>query len=61
MTRITRMNLAHRRLTPNFTFIYVSGGGMNCVSCGMCVYRDCFVYVLSLGYSSSPELLELAL
>ena len=27
------MDLAHRRLTPDFTLYYVSGGGMNCVSC----------------------------
>ena len=32
------MDLPHRRLTPEFTFIYyVSGGGMNCVSCDICV------------------------
>ena len=33
----TRANLAHRRLTPDFTFIF--GGGMNCVSCDICVYH----------------------
>ena len=33
------MDLAHRRLTPDFTVIYVSGGGMNCVSCDICVYH----------------------
>ena len=36
-------DLAHRRLTPDFTFLYVSGGGMNCVSCGVCVYHLVFV------------------
>ena len=32
------MDLAHRRLTPDFT-LYVSGGGRNCVSCDICVYH----------------------
>ena len=33
------MDLAHRRLTPDFTFtiLYVSVGGMNGVSCDTCV------------------------
>ena len=39
------------------SLLYVSGGGMNCVSCDICVYKYhlWFVCVLSLGYSSAPE------
>ena len=59
------MDLAHCRLTPDFIFLHVSGGGMNCVSCD--IYVECiliviiyanhlwFVCVFSLGYSSAPE------
>ena len=43
------MDLAHRRLTPDFTF-YVSGEGMNCVSCDTCVYDHLwFVCVFPWG------------
>ena len=38
------MDVAHRRLTPDFTSLYISGGGMNCVSYDMCVYHFCFVF-----------------
>ena len=38
------MDLAHRRLIPD-SLLYVSGGGMNCVSCDKCVYHlDRFVF-----------------
>ena len=33
----------------------VSGGGMNCVSCDICVYHLRFVCAFALGYSSAPE------
>ena len=42
------MDLAHRRLTPDFT-LHVSGGGMNCVSCDRCVYHLWFVCVFPRG------------
>ena len=38
------MDLAHRRLTPDVTFLYFSDGGMNCESYDMCVYRFWFVF-----------------
>ena len=43
-----RMDLAHRRLTPDFNF-YVSGGGMNCVDCDICVVVCVFPRVLFLS------------
>ena len=48
------MDLAHRRLTPDFTFIlYVSGGGMNYVSCDICVYHlGLFVFFNGVFLSS---------
>ena len=39
------------------SLLYVSGGGMNCVSCNICVYH-LWLCVFSLGYSSAPEWLE---
>ena len=46
----TSMDLAQRRLTLDFIFLYFSGGGMNCVSCDIriCVYHLGFVCVFSL-------------
>ena len=34
-------DLAHRRLTPDFTFLHFSSGGMHCVSYDKCVYHLC--------------------
>ena len=48
------MDLAHRRLTPD-SLSYVSGGGMNCVSCDICVHHLGLCVCFSLGYSSAPE------
>ena len=39
------------------SLLYVSGGGMNCVSCDICVYQ-LELFLFSLGYSSAPEWLE---
>ena len=36
---------AVRRLTPDFTYLYFSGGGMNCFSYDTCVYHFRFVSV----------------
>ena len=38
-----------------FHFLYVSAGGINYVSCDICVYHLWFVCVVSMGYSSAPE------
>ena len=49
---------AHCRLTSYFTFLYVSGGGMDCVSWdtrSICVYHLSSVCVFSLGYSLAVE------
>ena len=45
------MDLARRRLTPDFTVLCVYGGGVNCVSCDLFVYHLWFVYVICLGIS----------
>ena len=37
------------------SFLYVSGGGMNSVSCDICVYHLWCICAFSLGYSSAPE------
>ena len=48
------MGLARRRLTPDFTYVdYVSGGGMNCVSCDICVcHFGLFVFFPEVFLSS---------
>ena len=54
------MDLAHRRLRrliPDFTFI-CSGGGMNCVSCDICVYHLWFVCVFFPGVFLSSSVTE---
>ena len=54
----TSMDLAHCRLAPDFNFIdYVSGGGMNCVSCDIVYVHvpPLICLCFSLGYSSGPE------
>ena len=45
------MDLAHRRLTHD-SLLYVSGGGMNCVSCDICVYHLWFVFFPGVFLSS---------
>ena len=41
-----------------FHFLYVSGGGMNCVSCDICVYHLWFVCVFSAGVFLSSRVTE---
>ena len=43
------MDLAHRRLTPDFAFYFFYSGGMNCVSYDICVYHLWFVCVFPWG------------
>ena len=38
------MDLAHRRLTPDFHILHVSDGDMDCVSYDLCVYHFWFVF-----------------
>ena len=47
------MDLTHRRLTPDFT-LYVSGGGINCVSCDIYVYHllVCLCFIPGVFLSS---------
>ena len=52
------MDLAHCTLTPDFTFLYFSGGGMNYVRIYMIYARISLFVVFSLGYSTTPEWLE---
>ena len=48
-------DLAHRRLTPDFSLLICFWrGGMNYVSCDICVYHLSLAYLcFSLGYSFS--------
>ena len=41
------MDLVRRRLTPDFHFLYISGGGMNSVSCDICAHHLWFVCAFS--------------
>ena len=36
------MDLAHRWLTPDFTYLFIFGRGVNCVSYDICVYHFWF-------------------
>ena len=55
-TQNTRQYLTNPGSAATFypiSILYVSGGGINCVSCDVCVYHVWFVF--SLGYSSAPD------
>ena len=52
-TILNSMDLAQRSLTPDFDFLHFSGGGMDCVSYGICAYDTIYFWILCLCIDSS--------